>query len=55
MRDALQRCKGEGWGWALWNFRGPYGVLDSDRRDVTYEKWEGHVLDREMLELLQRN
>lgn len=41
-------------GWALWNFRGAFGILDSGRTDVQYEDWHGHKLDREMLRLLQR-
>jgi endoglucanase len=28
-------------------------VLDSERKDVKYENFEGHKLDREMLELLK--
>jgi endoglucanase len=53
MRDLLALWKQAGWGWALWNFRGPFGVLDSDRADVAYQSWRGHKLDRQMLELLQ--
>ena len=53
MRDCLAAWKAAGWGWALWNFRGGFGILDSDRADVTYEDWRGHKLDRAMLELLQ--
>ena len=41
-------------GYALWNFRGAFGVLDSGRDDVDYEDWHGHKLDRELLDLLQR-
>ena len=40
--------------WALWNLRGSFGVLDSSRKDVTYEDFRGHKLDRKMLELLQK-
>jgi endoglucanase len=40
-------------GWALWNFRGSFGVLDSTRGDVTYEPWRGDRLDRRLLTLLQ--
>ena len=40
-------------GWALWNFRGPFGVLDSGRADALYEDWHGHALDRALLERLQ--
>jgi len=52
MRDMLSLWKEAGWGWALWNFRGGFGILDSDRSDVKYEDWRGRKLDREMLELL---
>lgn len=54
MEDLLTLWREAGWGWALWNFRGPFGVLDSGRRDVDYEDFRGHRLDRRMLELLQR-
>jgi endoglucanase len=54
MEDCLVNWKEAGWGWALWNFRGPFGVLDSERVDVDYEEWQGHKLDRAMLQLLQR-
>jgi endoglucanase len=37
----------------MWNFRGPFGVLDSGREDAAYENFKGHKLDRAMLELLQ--
>jgi endoglucanase len=53
MRDNLTLWKEAGWGWALWNFRGAFGVLDSGRADVKYEEFRGHQLDREMLELLK--
>ncbi|MDP2890092.1 MAG: cellulase family glycosylhydrolase [Bacteroidota bacterium] len=42
-------------GYALWNFRGDFGVLDSGRKDVDYEDWYGHKLDRKMLELLKKH
>jgi endoglucanase len=53
MKDCLSLWKAAGWGWALWNFRGGFGVMDSDRSDVSYENFRGHKLDREMLSLLQ--
>jgi endoglucanase len=40
-------------GWALWNFRGPFGVLDTERPGTKYEDWRGHKLDRALLNLLQ--
>jgi hypothetical protein len=53
MGDSLANWKEAGWGWSLWNFRGDFGVLDSNRTDVQYEDFEEHKLDRKMLELLQ--
>lgn len=53
MRDVLGCWKKANWGWALWNFRGDFGVLDSKRTDVAYESFRGHQLDRKMLELLK--
>lgn len=41
-------------GWALWNFRGPFGVLDTERSGTKFEDWHGHQLDRALLNLLQK-
>lgn len=53
LRDLLSLWKEANWGWAMWNFYGSFGPVDSGRSDVRYEDWRGHKLDREMLELLQ--
>lgn len=54
MEDCLANYQKAGWGWALWNFDGAFGIIDSKRPDVKYEDFEGRKLDRRMLELLQR-
>jgi hypothetical protein len=41
-------------GFALWEFIGDFGILDSGRDDVIYEDWHGHKLDRKLLNLLMR-
>ena len=53
MRDCLALWKEAGWGWALWNLEGGFGILDSGREDVAYEDFHGHKLDKQMLNLLQ--
>jgi len=53
MSDSLDLWREAGWGWALWNLRGEFGVLDSRRADVQYEVFRGCQLDRKMLTLLQ--
>lgn len=52
MRDQLALWKSYGWGWAVWNFRGDFGILNSGRSDVNYEDYKGLKLDRKMLEIL---
>ncbi|MBA4386585.1 MAG: endoglucanase [Verrucomicrobia bacterium] len=52
-RDVLEILTPANIGHALWNFRGSFGILDSDRTDVKYEDWRGHKLDRKLLDLLK--
>jgi endoglucanase len=54
MEDCLSLWKEAGWGWSLWNLRGDFGILNSNREDVVYEDYKGEKLDRKMLELLKR-
>ncbi|MBN1672688.1 MAG: cellulase family glycosylhydrolase [Kiritimatiellae bacterium] len=53
--DVLEALAARRIGYALWNFRGSFGILDSEREDVAYEDWHGHKLDRKLLDLLQRH
>ena len=53
MRELMGQWKNAGWGWAMWNFRGGFGILDSERPDVKYEDFKGHKLDRKMLEVIK--
>jgi len=53
LRDVLEILTGHGIGLAVWNFRGSFGIMDSGRRDVQYEDFHGHKLDRMLLSLLQ--
>jgi endoglucanase len=55
MADNLSLWKTAGWGFSMWNLRGSFGVLDSGRKDVKYEDYKGHKLDRKMMELLKGN
>lgn len=40
-------------GFALWEFSGSFGILNSGRKDIEYENWYGQKLDRKLLTLLQ--
>jgi hypothetical protein len=41
-------------GFALWEFIGDFGILNSGRADVDYEDWHGYKLDRKLLNLIKR-
>jgi len=53
LRDILEILSSAKIGWALWNFRGSFGILDSGRADVKYADWQGHKLDQKLLKMLQ--
>lgn len=49
--DVVDILSKNGIGFALWNFVGSFGILNSGREDVEYEDWYGHQLDRQLLDL----
>jgi endoglucanase len=53
LSDLLDVLAEHGLGWAMWNFRGPFGVLDTGRTDVDYAWFHGHALDKELLAVLR--
>jgi hypothetical protein len=52
--DVISILTGGGIGYALWNFRGDFGIIDSGRKDITYTDWHGHKLDSKLLDLLKK-
>ena len=52
--DILSILTPKGIGYALWNFRGDFGILDSRRTDIEYADWYGHKLDSKLLDLLKK-
>ncbi len=52
--DVIDILTSNGIGYALWNFRGDFGILNSRRADVDYTDWFGHKLDSKLLELLKK-
>lgn len=53
MKDNLEIWNENKWGWAMWCFRGSFGIVNSGRKDVKYENYKGVQLDRQMAELLK--
>ncbi|MEI6048587.1 MAG: cellulase family glycosylhydrolase [Bacteroidota bacterium] len=52
--DVVDILTKNGIGYALWNFRGDFGILDSGRTDIKYTDWYGHQLDSKLLDLLKK-
>jgi len=52
LSDLLELFKEFGWGYALWNFSGPFGIVEHGRPGATYEEIEGFKVDRQLLDLL---
>jgi Endoglucanase len=52
--DVVDILTKNGIGYALWNFRGDFGILDSGRADVEYKDWYGHKMDSKLLDLLKK-
>jgi aryl-phospho-beta-D-glucosidase BglC (GH1 family) len=52
--DVLDILTSSGIGYALWEFRGSFGLIDSGREEIEYEDWYEHKLDRKLLNLLMK-
>jgi aryl-phospho-beta-D-glucosidase BglC (GH1 family) len=52
--DVIDILTSAGIGYALWNFRGDFGIMDSNRTDIQYADWYGHKLDSKLLDLLKK-
>ncbi|MCF7958752.1 MAG: cellulase family glycosylhydrolase [Phycisphaerae bacterium] len=55
LTDLMGVLKGHSIGYALWNLKGSFGILDSNRKDVDYKEFHGHKLDKKMLDILLRH
>jgi endoglucanase len=52
-RDLLGLFQEFGWGYALWNFEGPFGIVGHGRPGARIERRHGYDVDVDLLELLQ--
>ncbi len=53
--DLLSLYREFGWGYCLWNFVGPFGIVAHGRPGASYEKMHGYNVDRVLLDLLLEN
>lgn len=54
-RDLLSVFKEFGWGYSLWQFKGPFGIVNHGRPGTDYETISGYAVDRKLLDLLREN
>jgi hypothetical protein len=50
--DLLDVLKEFRWGYALWNFRGPFGIIEHGRPGTKIELLAGYHVDRVLLDLM---
>lgn len=55
LADMLSVYKEFEWGYALWNFQGPFGIVEHGRPGAHYEQVAGYNVDRVLLDLLLEN
>lgn len=55
MTDLLDIYREYKWGYALWHFRGSYGIVEHGKPGAKYEMLDGFKVDRTLLELLMNN
>jgi hypothetical protein len=50
-RDLLAVFREFRWGYALWNFKGAFGIVEHGRPGAVFEQYRGFRVDRELLDL----
>lgn len=50
--DLLSVYRKFGWGYAMWNFQGPFGIVEHGRPGARFESLQGYQVDRALLDLL---
>lgn len=53
LTDLMTTWKELGWGYALWNFKGDFGIIDHGREGAKYEKIKGFNVDMELFDLMK--
>lgn len=52
IRDILDLWREFGWGYAMWNFAGPFGIIGHGREGARVETRRGYEVDVDLLELM---
>ena len=55
LADLLSVFREFGWGYAMWNFQGPFGIIEHRRPGAKLETIAGYHVDRALLDLMLEN
>lgn len=55
LTDLFSVFKEFGWGYAMWNFKGPFGIIEHGRAGAVFELIDGYEVDRTLLDLMIEN
>ncbi len=55
LTDLFSIFKEFGWGYAMWNFEGPFGIIEHGRPGADFESIDGYRVDCALLDLMLEN
>ena len=55
LSDLMSVYKENGWGFSMWNFEGPFGIVNHGRPGTVYTEMDGYMVDGELLDVMKRN
>jgi len=55
LSDLMSVYKELGWGYAMWNFKGPFGIVEHGRPGASYTNIDGFQVDKELLDIMKKN
>jgi endoglucanase len=55
LADLLDVYREFSWGYAMWNFKGPFGIIEHERPGVELESIYGYQVDHALLDLMLEN
>ncbi|MCQ2576718.1 MAG: glycoside hydrolase family 5 protein [Treponema sp.] len=53
--DFFSVCNELGFGWALWNFRGPFGIVEHRRENTNWKTMHGMIVDVDLYEMFKKH
>jgi len=51
-KDIIDLYRKYGWGYAMWEFEGGFGIIDHGRPGAKYERYHGYNVDRQLLDII---